>query len=115
MMDLKISGVLTGRSVVEFGHSDILVPREHIEALFRANKEVNNLNLNPDDLFRGQGTKKKAAQLFYKQLGFDQYASIDLFDERAKFRIDLNSVYEVKNSSEKHDLLCNLGTSEHVF
>jgi len=115
MIDLKAAQVLGKGKVIEFGHSDIFATRAAVEALFEVNNRVNNLELDVDNLFVGQNKKQDCAEQFYAHLGFDEYASIDLYDERAKFNLDLNNVYQEDVYEEKYDLLCNLGTSEHVF
>lgn len=49
---------------------------------------------------------------FYAALGLTQYTSLDLDDERADFRLDLNEPISLNRT---FDVITNFGTLEHVF
>lgn len=76
-----------------------LVPQERLEASLGA--------LYPDGAVSRTGQKA-----FYGLFGLTSYASLDIEDERASYRLDLNCAVD---RLPEFDVVTNYGTLEHVF
>ena len=126
--DLYRAGVFEScESILELGPQDIyfetspdmldpvidrLVPepatREQIrKGVFRPPEQLQGHSLGPHEI-----CLPEAQKTFYSMLGLKDYTSIDLEDERADIRADLN--HEI-SLPRQYDVVTNFGTLEHVF
>jgi len=55
---------------------------------------------------------EKRQELFYSMFGFEMYRSVDIYDQRASFRLDLNTA---TSAPSKFDVIIDCGTNEHIF
>lgn len=69
-------------------------------------QELTEFVLNPST------SHEKRQELFYSIFGFETYRSVDVYDERASFRLDLNTA---TSAPSKFDVIIDCGTSEHIF
>jgi len=60
----------------------------------------------------GDSNTLLATKRFYSAVGLDEYQSVDLGDQRADFKWNLN---EPMNLGRQFDVVTNFGTLEHIF
>jgi hypothetical protein len=96
-------------SVLEFGPQDLVLNKTILsDCLARiAGRPV---SLEP--YYNGDVPNPVAARALYRQLGVTEYFSIDLDDERAEFRLNLN---EATTLPRRFDVITDFGTVEHIF
>lgn len=63
-------------------------------------------------MYDGEKITASVSPALFRVLGYDIYRSVDLFDTRADWQIDLNDPAVIP---EKFDLVTNGGTGEHIF
>ena len=106
-------GAFRGQSsILELGPQDFYFPPETL------------LELASRRLGREQGLEcaqsiqdpsishKRRQELFYSIFGFETYGSVDVYDQRASFRLDLNTA---TSTPSKFDVIIDCGTTEHIF
>ena len=99
-------------SVLELGPQDTFFPEEvMIEAAAKRlgqeiGEETARRAFNPALAFR----ERRSA--FYEVFGLRQYRSVDTYDERADYHMDLN---HANGPPEPFDVVVDCGTTEHVF
>lgn len=100
------------QSVVELCPQDIMttpaVVRSVFEHLFDAKVAQEVLN----GVFDGGQPKRFSEQVLYRTLGIMEYRSIDMFDQRADWRLDLNLPFK---APLQFSVVTNFGSSEHIF
>lgn len=96
------------KSVLELGPQDLAHVTEDIQQKF-AEKIVGNA---PEKVRSFVASPEIGGKKIYSLFGIDNYKSVDLFDPRADFRLDLNrKTPEIVG----FDVVTNFGTAEHVF
>lgn len=108
--DLHARGAFAGlRSLLELGPQDLTLNKRILsDCLARIARRP--VSLAP--YFDGDVPNPIGARALYRELGVTEYFSLDLDDERADFRLDLNSATALPR---KFDIITNFGTAEHVF
>lgn len=108
--DLHARGAFAGlRSLLELGPQDLTLNKRILSDCL-ARIAGGPVSLAP--YFDGDAPNPIGARALYRELGATEYFSLDLDDERADFRLDLNSVTALPR---KFDIITNFGTAEHVF
>ena len=106
-------GVFAGaESIVELCPQDVMttpaVIRSVFERLFDGDAAQELLN----DVFDDGQPKLFGEQMLYRKLGLTEYRSIDMFDGRADWRLDLNQPFKLP---WQFSVVTNFGSSEHIF
>ncbi len=105
-------GLPTARSVFDFGPQDVQVGREIMAPLAQellgadAESYLNRLYSS------GNVPERNSQKDFWSILGAKRYESIDLDDDRATYKRDLNMPI---TDLPEFDVVTNFGTTEHVF
>jgi hypothetical protein len=95
------SEIPDGATLLEIGPQDISAPRHIVEQHF------------PDaaPLFINDAARRDCQADFYALMGVRKYMAVDLFDDRAVIRHDMNR----RLITWRRDVVTNFGTAEHVF
>jgi hypothetical protein len=104
------------KSVLELGpHGLGAVARQDIYARFATERfgDCDKVRKFKADGYDENGNIRSMAQRdFYRLFGFDEYRSIDLSDDNADYRLNLNDPIKL---DRKFDMIADYGTSEHLF
>ena len=109
-MTLEERGFFRDKTLLELGPQDIQAQAEKAIKKFISMKfpetkiEIANRILSENIKYMN-GTK-----YLYELFGVIDYYSVDVFDDRADFKVDLNKKFDL---SRKFDIITNFGTSEH--
>jgi hypothetical protein len=99
-------------SVIDLGPQDIQLERPVLERGLRDITPAERLSPLLDAMYVDGHVARDAQTPFYGLFGLGPYASIDVEDDRATYRLDLNGP---ATGPSEHDVVTNFGTTEHVF
>lgn len=112
MFWLKRQGAFRpGSALMDLGPQDIQVPMDYLKASV-ARHGASGAEAQIDAIFEGGGARRDAQAAYYNLFGFDRYASADLDDDRATYKLDLN---RPTTGLPKFDVVTDFGTMEHVY
>lgn len=101
------------QNVIDLGPQDIQVERPILERAMRSLAPRDEMDGLLARIYgSGNAAGPDAQAPFYKLFGLGPYASIDVADERATYRLDLSEPVE---AVPEFDVVTNFGTTEHVF
>jgi hypothetical protein len=107
---LHAGGAFVGlRSVLELGPQDLVLNRKILADCL---SHIAGPSVSLEAYYNGDRPNHVAARALYREFGLSEYFSLDLDDERADFRCNLN---EVTTLPRRFDLITNFGTAEHIF
>jgi hypothetical protein len=99
-------------SVLDVGPQDIQIDRSVLAAGLRDVVPADRLNRLLSAIYVNGTAARDAQPSFYGLFGLGPYASIDVDDDRATHRLDLN--FKMEEMAD-YDVVTNFGTTEHVF
>jgi hypothetical protein len=99
-------------SFLDLGPQDIWVPREYMAAVAQRHQPPDKAAALIERIYDGDTVRPTAQSAFYEIFGARSYCSVDAFDDRAKYKADLN---EIVPQIGRFDVVTNFGTVEHVF
>ncbi len=99
-------------SIIDLGPQDIQLERAVLDQALRDLTVPAKLERLLNSIYSDGGVNRDAQAAFYGLFGFDRYESIDVDDDRATHRLDLN---EPGIQLSEFDTVTNFGTTEHVF
>jgi SAM-dependent methyltransferase len=106
-------GVFAGaESVVELCPQDIMTTPDVIRAVFGRLTGGDAAEDLLNDAFADGQPKPFGQRALYRRLGLRDYTSIDMFDARADWRLDLNQPCRLPR---RFSVVTNFGSSEHIF
>lgn len=100
------------KSVIDLGPQDIQLDRRMLRDVMQGLTPSERLDELLDQVFSGNAVASYAQIPFYSLFGLGPYASIDVEDKRATYRVDLN---QPVTGLPEFDVVTNYGTTEHVF
>lgn len=99
-------------TLLDLGPQDLTTSREYIYKTVSKRYDVQTLNNLLNQIYDKKGNPNKGFQkYFYSLWGIEEYYALDLNDDRADYRFDLNQRYHPKT----FDVVTNFGTAEHIF
>ncbi|HXF54904.1 MAG TPA: hypothetical protein VNK52_12340 [Hyphomicrobiaceae bacterium] len=99
-------------SVLDLGPQDVQIERPVLEAAMRGLTPPRLLARLLHELYPDGRVSRTGQKAFYGLFGLTSYASIDLEDGRANYRLDLNAPVD---GLPEFDVVTNFGTAEHIF
>lgn len=111
---LAARDVFAGKhSILEMGPQDLVVTKAVIYNFLQSVSPSSDNKIRLDvDFFENGQLRPFAMRAFYATLGLQEYKSLDLTDQRADFRLDMNEPLSLPRT---FDVVTNFGTLEHVF
>lgn len=111
---LHAQGHLEGkRTILDLGPQDLTTPEAVIRKIVSHRIDPAHLEETLSNIYAEDGHVRKGFQRhFYSLFGLEEYRSLDLNDDRADYRFDLNDMIELPRT---FDVITNFGTSEHIF
>lgn len=103
------------KNVVEIGSQEIHIKKEDLADLYEQiglDKKLLDSHLNINNW---PNHPRESAKSFYKDIGINDYTSIDLNGELNSIPLDLNNELTDKSLFNKFDLVTDFGSAEHVF
>ncbi|MEO8627119.1 MAG: hypothetical protein ABI612_03335 [Betaproteobacteria bacterium] len=98
--------------VVDLGPQDVQVSRKVLAEVARELRPSTQIEALLDTIFDGLIARRTAQKQFYSIFGMADYASLDVDDDRATYKVDLN---HPSSGLPEFDVVTNFGTTEHVF
>jgi SAM-dependent methyltransferase len=99
-------------SIVELGPQDVMTTPAIFQSALGPMTDKAAMADLLGEMFEDGRPKPWAQQALYRHLGLQDYNSIDMFDPRANWRLDLNYPCRLPR---RFSVVTNFGSSEHIF
>jgi hypothetical protein len=111
--ELETAGVFKGQSsVLELGPQDNFFPAKQFEEVACRKLGAARGASCAGQVFNDQIAFDEQRKAFYAPFGLEKYKSLDVYDDRSDYKLDLNSAVR---APEPFDVIVDCGTTEHVY